>query len=285
MTKDLMSRVNAEREQSLKFYEHWDYIGEEVWIPGRSGKIRTLFYHSENSQNDMPVFFDIHGGGHTVHKAEADQPFCRKLCNAINGLVISIDYHLAPEYQWPSQLYEVYDVILHVYKNAEQYHIDPQRIGIGGHSAGGNLAAAAVLLANEKKDFVLKCQILDYPEVDLAKSPVEKYEGRAKNMIEQLELFNECYLNAEHKYDPCFSPLYASKEQLIGLPPAVFVLCGEDILYREGMQYAFKLAETGVETVIRLFPDAVHGFTADYYYTSEGQEGIQFMIREIKKYL
>lgn len=285
MNEQLSEKVARERKDALKFYQNWDYTGEEVMIPGRAGRVRTLFYYPDDVREDMPVFFDIHGGGHTVHKAEADQPFCRKLCRHLQGLVISVDYHLAPEYRWPVQLYEVYDVILHVYQNAEQYHIDPQRMGIGGHSAGGNLAATAAILARDTGEFALKCQALDYPEVDLAKNPEDKYEGQAPEMIEQLKFFNECYLDRDNMKNKYFSPLYAEKEELRGLPPTVAVLCGKDILYREGLEYTVKLIEAGVETEVRFFPEAVHGFTADYYYTKEAMEAQQFMIREITKYL
>lgn len=269
----------------MQFYRDWEYTGKEVWIPGRNGKIRTLFYRPEESSGDMPVFFDIHGGGHTVHKAEADQPFCRRLCEQIKGLVISIDYHLAPEYQWPVQICEVYDVVQHIYRNAETYHIDPARMGIGGHSAGGNLAAVVTLMANEKKEFSFCCQVLDYPEVDLATPPEEKYEGKAQEMIEQLDLFNQCYLNEKEMKNPYFSPFYASREQMMGLPPAVVVLCEHDILYGEGLEYSRKLIEAGVETTVRLFPGTVHGFTADYYYTPQAREGHKYMIEGIRRYL
>lgn len=285
MKEELLSRVEKERENSLNFYRNWEYVGKEMLIPGRAGLVRTLFYYPEEIREDMPVFFDIHGGGHTVHKAEADQPFCRKLCRQLRGLVVSVDYHLAPEYQWPVQLHEVYDVILHIYQNAEQYHIDPQRMGVGGHSAGGNLAAATALLAKDLGEFSLKCQVLDYPEVDLATKPEDKYEGKASAMVEQLTFFGECYQNADNVKNKYYSPFYAKREELQGLPPTVAVLCENDILYREGLEYAGKLVEAGVETIVKLFQNAEHGFTADYYYRKESQEAHQFMIREIKKYL
>ena len=103
MKEELLSRVEKERENSLNFYRNWEYVGKEMLIPGRAGLVRTLFYYPEEIREDMPVFFDIHGGGHTVHKAEADQPFCRKLCRRLRGLVVSVDYHLAPECQGPVQ--------------------------------------------------------------------------------------------------------------------------------------------------------------------------------------
>lgn len=285
MDEKILQELKHRRNQSESFYKDWDYVGEEVFLPGRAGDIRTLFYYPEKVRKDMPVFFDIHGGGHTVHKAEADQPFCRQLIQEMQGIVISIDYRLAPEYQWPVQINEVYDVILHIVRNAEQYQIDPMRMGIGGHSAGGNLAAITALLANEKKEFLLQCQVLNYPEVDFSKTPKEKFAGKAEEMVAELDFFNRCYLRHEEVKNPHFSPIYASREQMKGLPPAVVVLCENDILYREGLEYAVKLVESGVETTTKLFFGVEHGFTADYYYTEEGQQGIEFMIDSIKRYL
>ena len=60
-----------------------------------------------------------------------DQPFCLKVAERLGILVVSVDYRLAPEYQFPAPTHDVFDVIAHFYKNAELYCIDPLRMGIG----------------------------------------------------------------------------------------------------------------------------------------------------------
>lgn len=283
--KNLMERVTKEREKALDYYRDWDYTGDEVMIMTRHGEVRTRFYYPKEKRERMPVFFDIHGGGHVVHKCEADQPLCMAIAEAIDGVVVSIDYHLAPEHQWPHQIEEIYDVIRCISQNEHAYQIDPQKMAIGGHSAGGNLAAIVNLMAIEQKEFRFACQLLCYPETDFRTTPEEKFEGKGEYMIEQLNLFRECYLNESALEDPYYSPAAASNELLRESPPTIIVLCDEDILYREGLEYATRLIEVGVETNVRRFIGSLHGFTADYYDTELGQSGIRYIAKMIAHYI
>ena len=110
----LMMEVEKLREESVSWYKDWEFAGEEVWIPGRECPIRCRVYQPEHPVSKrMPVFFDVHGGGWAVHKCEVDQPFCLKVAERLGILVVSVDYRLAPEYQFPAPTHDVFDVIAH----------------------------------------------------------------------------------------------------------------------------------------------------------------------------
>ncbi len=288
----LMEELKKLREESISWYKDWEFAGEEVWIPGRECSVRCRIYHPELPvRNRVPVFFDIHGGGWAVHQCEADQPFCLKTAARLGIMVVSVDYRLAPEYQYPAPTWDVFDVILHFYQNAERYGIDPLKMGIGGHSAGGQIAVSVALYAKEHKAFPLCCMILDYPGVggtsleDAVRKQGELTEYQ-KEFIKMSDIFRRCnFVPEEYAEDYHCYPLKASKEQLKGLPPAVITACENDLLRFQNIDFAKLLMEAGVETTFRLFEGVIHGFTADLYYTPEAEEGHQMMIDGLKKYL
>lgn len=75
--------------------------------------------------------------------------YCQRLSNKVNAVVININYRLAPEFPYPTALFDVYDTVLYV-KNNPPKGADVSKFAIGGHSAGGTLAAALCLLTREK---------------------------------------------------------------------------------------------------------------------------------------
>lgn len=288
----LMMEVEKLREESVSWYKDWEFAGEEVWIPGRECPIRCRVYQPEHPVSErMPVFFDVHGGGWAVHKCEVDQPFCLKVAERLGILVVSVDYRLAPEYQFPAPTHDVFDVIAHFYKNAELYCIDPLRMGIGGHSAGGQISVSVALYAKEMNAFPLRCMILDYPgvggssfekEIEM-QGELTKYQ---KEFLAMCDIFNRCkFAPEEYSQDYHCFPICASREQLHGLPPAVVTACEDDLLRFQDIEFARMLMEAGVETTFRLFEGVVHGFTADLYYTPEAEECHQMMIMGLEKYL
>lgn len=278
--------IDARRSLALQFYKDWTYTGDTAFIPTRHGDVRVLIYAPPKpSAHRMPVFFNIHGGGFVVHKAEMDQPFCEKIACVLDALVISIDYSLAPEAPWPQQMEEAYDVMLHVWQHAEAFRIDPDRMAVGGHSAGGNIACIVAMMAAQQQSFALRCLLLDYPLVDWATPPSQKYHGVAHDMVADIEFFEACYMTQEQTKTLAYaSPLYATDAQLQALPPTIFTLCKFDILRTEGEQMIARLIACGTEVCARLFP-AQHGFTSDFYYTKAARDCHAFMIRYLASYL
>ena len=149
---------------------------EAVQLDTSAGKTPVILYrpvHSDATE-PLPVFVDIHGGGFIQGSPADDDPWCRRIVSAVHCAVVSIDYHLAPEYRFPVALYECYNVVKWVYDQANIQGFDSRRIAIGGHSAGGNLTAAITLLARERREFSLIFQVLNYPVLDFVTDPYQK---------------------------------------------------------------------------------------------------------------
>lgn len=260
-------------------------LGEEIFIPTRDGKTRCLIYKAKNNNSMVPVFFDVHGGGFVTGLPEDDDKFCDLVRNELGITVISIDYRLAPEYKCPTDKNDVYDVVNYVSSHNDEFGINPSNMSIGGHSAGANISTVVCMMAKEAKKFSFKCQILDYPPIDLATPATEKFytEGAIPPGI--AAMFDMCYRIEEYAKNPYCSPVYATNEELKDLPPAILITCEIDSLRDEAEDYAQKLIKAGVETNAKRFYGVRHGFTIGDFELPESKEAHKMMIDGLRKYL
>jgi acetyl esterase len=225
------------------------------------GPIRVLEYGFD-TDGVRPLYVDIHGGGYCVGFPEMDEEINLLILKGTGVKVISIDWPKAPENPYPIGQEATYEVVRHYHDNAEVYGIDRENIGIGGYSSGGNFATAIPMKAKERGHFKIRYQMLCFPGVDIRTDPYDKKGSDKVLDREFLKAIHACYLtDPEHAEHPYTSPRWASKELLTGLPPALLILAGIDLLYREGKDYGEKLAAAGVDVDTHIFEDADHGFT------------------------
>jgi acetyl esterase len=209
----------------------------------------------------LPVLVYFFGGGWVLGSLDAVDPVCRRLANATPCAVVSVAYRRAPEHPFPTGLEDCYAATGWVAEHGAELSLDPNRLAVGGASAGGNLAAAVALLARERKGPTLVLQLLVYPPLD--------HRADTPSMQEALDplLFGgqdvawcwSHYLADAADGDSSFaSPLRA--EDVRGLPAALVITAELDPLRDEGELYAARLAEAGVATEHVRFDGAVHGF-------------------------
>jgi acetyl esterase len=234
---------------------------KEAQIPTSVGPSRVLVYRPlQTSSAPLPVYVNLHGGGFIMAKAELDDLWCRVIAAKANCVVVNVDYRLAPEYKFPIALKETYDVIKWLYNNPHQLGIVPTHIAVGGHSAGGNIAAAICLLARERKEFPILTQILDYPPLDLATHPDQKPKPPTAIPPFLVKIFNTTYLRSEENArNPLISPVFA--DTLTDLPPALIIVAENDSLAQEEELYAQHLQAAGVKVILKKYKGASHAFT------------------------
>jgi acetyl esterase len=215
--------------------------------------------------------------------AEADEVINLYLREKTGVKIISIDYPKAPEYPFPIPPEAIYETIQWYVAHAAEYGIDTQRIGIGGHSAGANLATVVCMMAEERGDLSFCFQLLDYPPLDLATDAYLKPQPKGCISPRFATLFNACYVAEPYQAEnPHISPVFATPEQLDGLPPALLILAGRDSLHDEGVRYAAMLKQAGVSVVLHDFPNAAHGFT--YYPSEDTDKAMNLMVEFICKH-
>ncbi|MGM9537537.1 MAG: alpha/beta hydrolase [Candidatus Onthomonas sp.] len=254
--------------------------GREVLLDTEAGPVRTLWYGFDDPAV-KPVFFDMHGGGFILMNADADGKMCAAFAQRADCKVISIDYALAPEHPFPTAVNQIYAVVKEVHAHAEQYGVDPDCMAIGGHSAGGNLAAAVSILAGRRREFSFRCQVLDFPPLDLVTSPYDKPCPKGAIKPETAEEYDLCYVPPQQRSDPLVSPVCSSREELERQPSTLIILAGHDSLHDEGLRYSQMLEREGVPVERHEFPEEPHGFT--YYGSKGGEEAISLMADYLKK--
>ncbi|MDR1042772.1 MAG: alpha/beta hydrolase, partial [Clostridiales Family XIII bacterium] len=232
--------------------------GEERFIETDAGKVRVLTYGLGNPDK-LPLFVNLHGGGFALGEPEMDDPFMMNVVKNAGVKIVNVDYSLAPENMFPTAVNECYAVVAYAQSHPDEFGIDPERIAVGGHSAGGNFAAAICLKNAETSALNIKCAILDYPPLDIytnafLKTQVSDNEMSAYMGPEITHILDASYCNdKEGRKNPLVSPVFASKEQLFTFPPTLLITAGLDTLCKEGELFRDKLIEAGVQLTYRCF--------------------------------
>ena len=262
--EQLLKKVQRARKLMSFFAPHMTgkskkRIGKELFIETEEGKVRVLAYNLDNPER-LPLFINMHGGGFVLGAAEMDDPFMPQIVDKANVKILNVDYSLSPEFPFPKAVNECYAVAKYVKENPDEFGIDPQRIAIGGHSAGGNITAAIGLMENEKNLLGIKCAILDYPPLDIYTDATEKTRPRGSLPVFMSRIFDPSYLNdKEGRKNPLISPVFAEIEQLKSFPPTLVITASKDSLCEEAEKFRDMLMSAGVEVKHKRF-EAMHGF-------------------------
>lgn len=211
-----------------------------------------------------PLLVYFHGGGFTYGDLETHDGTCRLLCRHAGAQILAVDYRLAPEHPFPAAVEDARAALHWAYANANGLGADPRRVGVGGDSAGGNLAAVVSQLAARDGGTAPVLQLLIYPAVDFTSRRRSRElfgEGFLLSNAE-MDWFETNYLGTErsHAGDPQASPLLAT--DLSGLAPALVVTAAFDPLRDEGEEYARALQAAGTPATLRRFPGFSHAFIA-----------------------
>lgn len=257
---------------------------EEVEVPTCEGPVTCYIFTAKNRTEHCPVHVNVHGGGFVRPHVLRDEVYSAKVADAIRGIVVDVDYSLAPEYPYPVAFNQCYDVCRWVFSMLKAWDGDENRVSMGGHSAGANLTAAVCLKANQTKDFRLCLQVLDYGAFDLMTDPANK-PGAETNMIpaERGRMFSLAYTdgNLDLLKDPYCSPLKAPDGMLAGLPEALVVSAGNDNFRFEDEEYAKRMIAAGVKVTAKRFLESNHGFIV--HCTEEWEEGQDLVISMIRQ--
>lgn len=231
-------------------------------IAGTGGELRLRIYRGNGtvSHEPLPCMLFLHGGGWVIGNLDSHDRLCRILANQARICVVAVDYRLAPEHRFPAALDDSVTALGWVARNADALAIAPGRIGVGGDSAGGNLAAVLALMGRDGSAPATMFQALLYPVLDLTASSAS-YRAVTSGVpltAATMHYFIDHYTpEAADRLDWRASPLRAAS--LAGTPPALVMTVAHDPLCDEGRAYARRLEDEGVRVTALHLSDHMHG--------------------------
>lgn len=254
-----------ESYRNRRFYAQpeppWMSLVHDRRIDGPRGELALRIYRAAAGDDTRGALVYFHGGGWVIGDLDTHDILCRQLAQFGGFSVVSVDYGLAPEQAFPAAVDDCMAAARWVRANASSLRIDPERIAVGGDSAGGNLAAVVAIALREAQESWLRYQLLIYPATDMrqiADSCTRNGEGYLLTM-ETMRWFRGHYLTGQSDWtDWRASPLLAPN--LRNLPPALVITAGFDPLRDEGRQYADALSAAGNKVQYVCFERQIHGF-------------------------
>jgi acetyl esterase len=246
-------------------------VGEvrDLRVPGGDGAIGARLFIPRSQVSGpttgdgrpSPLLVYIHGGGMVYGDLDTHDAACRFLAERSDVRVLSLDYRLAPEHPFPAGVEDVWAAYQWAAEHAEDLGADPDRIAVGGDSAGGYLSAVVALKAAEA-GVPCRFQLLVYPMTDMtARTESRRIFGEGFYLTSEfIDVAKRSYLtDPAQAHDPLVSVLLAEKIPE-GLAPAYVATAGFDPLRDEGEAWARRLADAGVDVTLKRFPGLMHGF-------------------------
>ena len=240
-------------------------------LPGPGGDIPIRIYQP---QGDGPfgILVYFHGGGWVIGDLDTADAVCREIATLAEVIVVSVDYRLAPEHVYPAAVQDSYAALQWVNDNLETLQGNG-KIGVGGESAGGNLAAIVAQQSRDRGGPPIAFQCLLYPVTDAEMSRPSYSENGSGYLLETttMEWFWDTYCpDLEQRLNADASPLRA--KNLADLPPALVVTAEFDPLRDEGNAYAHALQAAGNSATLMCCEGLVHDFfsTAAVFGCSRG---------------
>ncbi|HTT38124.1 MAG TPA: alpha/beta hydrolase [Burkholderiales bacterium] len=229
--------------------------------PGRDIALRVCWPREARPGELFPVLLWFHGGGFVIGNLDTHDSVCRVLAAQADCVVVAVDYRLAPEFRFPAAVEDCHAALRWLALHGSEIGADPQRIAVGGDSAGGNLAAVMAILARNDGFPRLAFQLLIYPcTAPEPETPSHRQfaDGYVLTRDGIVWFYKQYLSSAKDRNDFRFAPLVA--DDLSNLPPALVLVAGYDPLRDEGVDYARRLIDAGNRVTLSNYEGMIHGF-------------------------
>lgn len=233
---------------------------EDLYIPARDGHALPARLYAPSTDAGLPVLMYLHGGGFTIGNLATHDILCRELARLAGCMVVSLDYRLAPEHRFPTAHNDAWDALQWLARQGQTLGADPERLAVGGDSAGGTLAAASAILARDA-GLPLALQLLIYPGCAPHQDTPSHATFARGLVLEEPAIswfFGNYVQSRAEREDWRFAPLLAPDVE--GVAPAWVGLAECDPLVDEGIEYADKLRLAGVPVDLDIYRGVTHEF-------------------------
>lgn len=234
-----------------------------------AGGVRAERVKAPAARNDTALLY-LHGGGYVVGSPVSARPLAAAVSEAAATTVLSLDYRLAPEHPFPAAV----DDAVAGFRWLLRQGTAPDRIAIGGDSAGGGLTVATLAALRDRGDPLPSAGICISPWVDLTCSS-DSYGTKADVdpiiVPEDIRWMASLYLADQDPKTPLASPLYAD---LTGLPPLLIHVGSEEVLLEDAVGLDGRARKAGVDSTLEVWEDMIHVWHVFFPLLKEGREAI-----------
>jgi acetyl esterase len=232
-------------------------------VAGHQGApdVPVRIYRQSDLVGPAPCAVWIHGGGFFQGSIFEGPSQALESAQMLPLVAVDVEYRLAPEHPAPAAIEDCYAALCWVHENAQELNVDPDRVIIGGGSAGGGLAASLALMARSRGGPKVTFQVLEIPELD------DRLETPSMREFVDTPMWNrpsaerswQWYLGGDHDANTSEFAVPSRVIDLSGLPPAYISVMQFDPLRDEGIEYASRLLQAGVAVELHAFPGTFHG--------------------------
>jgi acetyl esterase/lipase len=238
----------------------------EQMIPGPAGapEVRIYVVNAGQPGEAKPAILHMHGGGFVIGSGRSDIRTLQEIAAALDCVIVSVDYRLAPETRFAGSLEDNYAGLKWLHANAGKLGVDGTRIAVMGGSAGGGHAAMLAIAARDRGEIPLAYQALIFPALDDRTGSTRQkppYQGALQWTPEHNRFGWSSLLGVPAgAADVPAGAVPARVENLQGLPPAFIGVGSIDLFVDEDVDYARRLADAGIAVTLDVVPGAFHGF-------------------------
>ncbi len=261
LTDDSIVQTRAAMSVRQPAPELTDTVGRRDYtIPDTDGLVVRV-HRPVGATGPLPCLYWMHGGGLIMGSYAGDDARFDAWCPMFGIVGVSVEYRLAPETPYPGPLDDCYAGLRWVHQHAGELGIDPVRVGIGGGSAGGNLAAGLALLARDRGEVPVMYQLLIYPMID-DRQVTASSQWADPIWPPKANTYGWTAYLGDRKGGPDV-PAYAAPARattLEGLPPTLIAVGAIDGFSDEDIEYAVRLRHAASLSTSTSMPGAPHGF-------------------------
>jgi acetyl esterase len=259
--------IEARAQMSATFEAFWNADRPALWavynheIEGPGGPIRVRLY-DPGIERPAPCLIYLHGGGWVIGSLDTHDGACRRLAQAGDFLVASIDYRLAPEHKFPAGLEDCLAAVRWIFAHGSDWGIDVGRLAIGGDSAGANLSLAALLALRDGGSNPLRAGLLIYGAYRAYRAdnetPSQAAYGDGSYILSSEDMrwfWNHYVKDGADDANPLAAPLLAD---LHDLPPLLVTACEFDPLLDDSKRLVARVEEAGTPYHYAFWPGVTH---------------------------
>ncbi|RVU86439.1 alpha/beta hydrolase [Leucothrix sargassi] len=280
--------MNKTMSSTLKFKSLDNIHSHETHVPSSDGQyqIRVKVYRPAGVEADLPVMLYLHGGGYISGCPEVALGSIEKFINTRQCVVVAPDYRKAFEAPFPAGFNDCYDTLLWIRDQASSLGVLPDKLMIGGHSAGGGMTAALTLKARDTKDVKVAFQMPIYPMID--DTQVDDPERSMESLIWDDEMNKIAWtaylsgLKAQGKDVPSYAAPARNKDYQ-DFPPTLSFVGDKEPFYQETVDYVEALKAADIPVTFKVFEGCFHAFDM-FEHTEIGSEAQRYTMENYAKY-